>query len=336
VGERFLVIQLRQIGDVVLTTPIPHILKAERPGCRVVFLTEAPSHLLLEGNPHIDRVVVGDRKGGWREMLRVARELRREGFDAVLDFMGNPRSAVLAFLSGARVRISYPVQGRGILYTHRVRPSGWAVEHKKALLRPLGIQSAWDRPEIFLSSAEKQWAQARRQEWLGGRFRRLVTVDPSHRRPLRRWPAPHYGALCRMMQEHLLAVPLVLRGPGEEAVADEVVAASGGRAVKSPPTTLREMAALVSAADLHVGNCSAPRHVAVGVGVPSFTIMGATNAGWTHPAQEHTHLALGLECQPCNFKTCPKDLACLTGLTPDRVFQELESWTRSTLGWSAA
>lgn len=330
----FLVIQLRQIGDVVLTTPIPHILKEERPGCRVTFLTEAPSHRLLEGNPHIDRVLLSDRKGGWRKTLALGRELRRERFDAVLDFMGNPRSAILSFLSSTPVRVSYPVKGRGILYTHRIRPrDGYAVDYKRDLLGALGIRSAWNRPEIFLSPGEREKARSLREVLLEDGPGRLVTVDPTHRRDTRRWPGAHYGALCAALPARLGARAAVLWGPGEEEDAEAVVAASGGAAVKVPATTLREMAALIGEADLHVGNCSAPRHVAVAVGTPTFTVLGSTSGGWRYPGPEHVDVALGLPCQPCNSAQCSRDRACLRDLSPEQVLRELQRFAAEVLGW---
>ncbi len=333
-GERFLLIQLRQIGDVVLTTPIARILKEARPGCRVAFLTERPSDQLLRGSPHIDEILINDRRGSWADTLRLARDLRRRRFDVVLDFMGNPRSAILAFLSWAPVRVSYPARGRGVLYTHRVpHTRAYAVEIKKRLLSPLGIASDLDRPEVHLTREERDRARRLREELLGGTPGRLVTVDPTHRRATRRWPAGHYGRLCRLAAEHLGAVPVVLWGPGERPVAEEVAAASAGAARVAPATGLREMAALIGAADLHLGNCSAPRHIAVAVGTPTFTVLGSTSPGWTHPGPEHTHVALGLECQPCNRNRCDRGLACLEELAPEGVFEELRAWARSTLGW---
>jgi ADP-heptose:LPS heptosyltransferase len=334
VGQNFLIVQLRQIGDVVLTTPIARILKEELPGSRVSFLTEAPCDQLLRGNPFLDEILMSDRSGGWVETLRLGRRLRKRRFDAVLDFMGNPRSAILSRLAGAPMRVTYPVKGRGVLYTHRVRPpDGYAVDYKKGLLQPLGVRSKWNCPEIFLTDDELESGRAVRQELLAGGSKRLITVDPSHRRRTRRWPASHFGALCRRIRDELDALPLVLWGPGEERIAEEVIAASEARAVKARSTALRQMAAIIAAADLHLGNCSAPRHVAVAVGVPSFTILGSTSPAWTHPAAHHAELALGAECQPCNRNDCPREFACLRDLAPAQVFGELSAWTRQTLGW---
>ncbi len=333
----FLLIQLRQIGDVVLTTPIARILKERVPGCRVAFLTERPSDELLRGNPFIDEVMVLTPHAGWKETLKQALALYRRRFDVVLDFMGNPRSAFLTLLTRARLRVSYHALGRGIVYTHKVdQAGGYAVNVKKNLVRAIGIDANIDTPEIYLTASEVWWGQTTRERLLHlgpQRSSRLITVDPSHRRHTRRWPDVYYGALCSWMVERGWT-PVVLWGPGEKGVAEEVVRSSQGKAVMAPPTTLRQMAALISAADLHVGNCSAPRHIAVAVGTPTFTILGATSRGWTHPAGEHADVALGLECQPCNSNLCTQgDCRCLTKLKPARVANGLAGWVSEVLGW---
>jgi ADP-heptose:LPS heptosyltransferase len=147
--------------------------------------------VLLEGNPYIDEILLNDRKGGWMETLRLCGRLRKERFSAVLDFMGNPRSAILARVSGAPVRISYEARERGFLYTHRVRhPQGieYAVEIKKRLLEPLGIRSARNRPEVYLSEAGKAGGKALRE-------RRQAGCEARDRRPFPPAGDPDAGRL---------------------------------------------------------------------------------------------------------------------------------------------
>lgn len=206
------------------------------------------------------------------------------------------------------------------------------MDTKKVLLEPLGIKDEWNRPEIFLTEEEDSGGEKMCSGLAGGK--KLVTVDPSHRRRTRRWPAAHFGALCALMAEKLEATPVVLWGPGEEALADEVVEASGGLAKKAPPTNLREMSALIKAAAFHLGNCSAPRHIAVSVGTPTFTILGSTSAGWTHPSPEHADVARGIDCQPCNSNVCDREHECLDGFPPGEVFKSLGAWLEKLFGWS--
>ena len=332
--DRVLLIQLRQVGDALLATPIAHILKSARPDLEVVFLTESPCHHLLAHNPHIDEVIVTRRKDGVWPTLRTIWQLRRRRFDAVLDFMANPRSAQLAFGSGAPMRISYPKRGRGRLYTHQVAPThGYTVTFKKSLLAPLGIEDDWLRPEIFLTPAEGAWGQRLRRELQHGPRQRVITVDPSHRRATRRWPADHFGALCLRLAEELDILPVVLWGPDERPVAEAVVEASRGRAVVAPPTDLRQSAALIAAADAHLGNCSAPRHMAVAVETPSFTILGSTSRGWAYPSPLHANVRSGIDCQPCNKNHCDIGIVCLNEYSPDTAYAAFVAWTRDQLAW---
>ena len=84
------VIQLRRIGDVLLTTPAVEVLKANFPDAKLHFLVERPCHEVLNGNPFIDEVLVYERD----KPLKWIREVRKRRYDLVVDFLSNPRSAV--------------------------------------------------------------------------------------------------------------------------------------------------------------------------------------------------------------------------------------------------
>lgn len=333
--KRILIIQLRRVGDVVLTTPIAHILKSQLPQTRVAFLTESPCDQLLYGNPYIDEVIVSSRRDGFVGTLKMAARLRKQKFSTLIDFMSNPRSTILSFGSRTPVRISYPKRGRGIFYTHQITPKdGYAVDYKKELLKPLNLKSDWRRPEIFLRKDEMDWGMDLRRHLIG-KCSRLITIDASHRRATRRWPAEHYGKLCSMIGNHFNAMPVVLWGPGEEMVAERVVATSDQKAIIAPATDLRQSASLTAVADAHVGNCSAPRHIAVAVNTPSFTILGATSLGWAYPSAKHHNVSRGLGCQPCNLNACKIGIICLKDFPAETVFRQFASWVKVELDWNS-
>ncbi len=152
---------------------------------------------------------------------------------------------------------------------------------------------------------------------------RLVTLDPTHRRVTRRWPASAYAETLRLLADADPALRfLPLWGPGEEQEIRELVAACDCKdhiLLPERMLSLREMAACIEAARLHLGNCSAPRHMAVAVGTPSCVIRGATSDGWTYPSPQHVTVAANLDCQPCNRNTCSTGTPCLTAVPPRRV-----------------
>lgn len=334
--RRILVCQLRQIGDVLLATPAVRLLHEAYPAAEVHVFTETRCAAVLENNPHIARIWAVDKK----QLTHLGRELAyylrvaRQGFDLVVDFQQLPRIRWVVGLSrlfGCRWRLSYdPPWYNRWLYSHTTRPrDGYAALCKASVLEPLGLAWRGERPELFLRPEETAWAG----EFLaatGLENSTLVTVDPSHRRATRRWPAAHFGRVLGMAAtERPGARFLIAWGPGEKDLAQEVAATSvtlsnraGSCVVPDRMLTLRQLAAVQARAALHFGTCSAPRHLAVAVGTPTLAVLGSTSDAWTYPSPEHGDVRLGLPCQPCNRNECDT-MQCLTDLAPEAVLPEL-------------
>jgi ADP-heptose:LPS heptosyltransferase len=84
------------------------------------------------------------------------------------------------------------------------------------------------------------------------------------------------------------------------------------------------MAGVIKYARLHLGTCSAPRHIAVAVDTPSLIIMGSTSPlSWTYPSKDHQTAVLDIPCRPCNKDTCP-DIRCMYDLMPEQVLSDME------------
>ena len=323
-----LVCQLRQIGDVLLATPSIALLKKRFPDAAVHVLTERKCAPVLEHNPDIARVWVLDKQQLTHpgKDLAFAWGVARQRFDILVDFQQLPRIRWVAALSrfrGTRVRLTYePPWYNRWLYSHWTRPrDGYAAMSKASVLEPLGI--AWDegRPRMFLTGAERDRAKAALDGLGVGPDRTLVTVDPTHRRATRRWPAGHFGRAIGLAAHKRPDLRfLVLWGPDEKDIADEVCRAADTTACLVPDEMLgiRDMAAVVERAALHFGTCSLPRHVAVAVGTPSVSVQGSTSSAWTCPGDDHADISLGLPCQPCNKNTC-EHMRCLLELTPEAV-----------------
>ena len=111
------------------------------------------------------------------------------------------------------------------LYTHRVPMRGdYAAMTKASILAPLGIEWNGERPRLYLSKMEKAWAGHFFQQHSLGDEHTVVTLDPTHRRESRRWPAGHFAA---MIDVAAAARPelrfVVLLGPGEEQIGREIL-----------------------------------------------------------------------------------------------------------------
>ena len=328
--KKILLCQLRQIGDVILMTPLLELLKKHYPNSTVHVLTEKKCLPVLEGNPFLDHVWPIDKKklSSLPKEIAYYRRVAAENFDLLIDLQQTPRCRWVVFFSKAPVRLTRtPPWYTRWLYTHWLDPEkGYASAMKAALLRPLGITWQGERPLLSLSAHEKEDAQKHLDSLGLEPGQTLVTVDPTHRRATRCWPTRYYAELL----EAAAAVRPDLRfqllfGPGEAAVVEEITALSRDTTHLLPAgrlLSLREMAACIEASTFLIGNCSAPRHMAVAVGTPTLTIQGATSSGWVFPSPEHGYVASDIACRPCNKNSCDRDIACLTGLPPQMVLPE--------------
>src|SRR6266851_58507 len=132
---RILIVRLRQIGDVVFTTPAIHALRVRFPDAHLAYIVEPHAAALIATNPHLNEVIVAPRTG-WIADLALVRRLRAAHFDVAIDFHGGPRASMLTWLSGAPVRIGYERCGRGI----RSRVNGTCSERWTSR-RPIGLSS---------------------------------------------------------------------------------------------------------------------------------------------------------------------------------------------------
>ncbi len=331
-AERILVIQFRQIGDVLLSTPILRALRQHYPQSYIAFLTEPSPGRVLQGNPFLNAVFIRPRHATWRQQWQLWRQICRQRFDLVIDLIGNPRSALLTYLSGAKHRLAFARFPRSLLYTilvtHHQPVPEYTVAKRLRLLEPLGIRATDLSPILAYTQREQDAVTTFLCAHTIAPDDLLICIDPTHHVPTRRWPGEHFSALADMLSERLGARVLLLWGPGEEAQVRAIAAAARSHPTLIPAWGLDTLTALLARADLLVGCNSAPLHIAVSQGTPTLTIMGATlSVGWIPPVPQHRAVLAGLPCQPCERNACgpPLNIACLRTLTVETVFAAVQA-----------
>ncbi len=319
--KKILVIQLRRIGDVILTTPAVAALKKAFPGVSIDFLVEPPSHEILEGCPDLDHVIVY-RSQGWLDAARWVRRIRARRYDWVVDFMGNPRTAILTAGSAAVVRAGPAHVAHRWAYNRPLIQSPvtcYAGLEKVRWLKALGVH---EEDTLCLPRLHLPGIPEYRE---GGD--RPVGFAPASRKETRQWPVESFIKLGKLLRErHGLRV-LVFWGPAEEALAGTVARGIGDGARTAPETpTLREAAGLIAGCRLLVTNCNGPKHIAVALGVPTVTIHGSSDpASWTPPHPRHIAVREeSLSCIACGLNRCPTQRECLTGLSAEKVLSAAE------------
>jgi ADP-heptose:LPS heptosyltransferase len=285
-----LIVRLSAIGDVVHALPMLSAL--HRHGWQAGWVVEPAARALLEGHPYLWHLAAAPAARRFdRAAARAAlRDLRARRYDVAVDVQGLWKSAAWARLSGARRVVGYGRSGRveplsSLLLHERVRPREGdvhVIDENLALLRAAGIEAVGTReftfPDTRAEAREVEGALAAAGVPAGG----FAILNAGGGWPEKLWPAEGYGALARALRERGL-VPLVTWGPGEESLADRVVAASGGAARRSFPTGLRQFLELVRRARVMVAADTGPLHLACAVGAPVVGIYGPTDPARNGP-----------------------------------------------------
>jgi len=352
---KILLIRLRLIGDVVLTTPAVRAIRQTFPDAQLTYLVERYAAPVIEDNPHLDRVlVIPPPEGGWRRLTQdftLAQQLRHERFDIVIDFHGGPRASWLAWASRAPVRIGYEVVGRSWMYTTIVpRPRELRARHSvenqwdllpwvsPALARP--PDPARDRVEMPESAAAAARLTQRFAALGISRQHRLIVIHVSAGNPFRRWPADCFVELVTRLGASGQDRRIILTsGPSEADAAKRIGQEARARlgvgqdtaVIAGEEFTLPELRSLIGRAALFIGGDTGPLHVAATTNVPILGIYGPTlpirSAPWRPPSlvTESVEVPEELPCRPCDQRRCiPGDFRCLTRLAPELVIQAAE------------
>lgn len=337
--RRILVIMLRRVGDVLLTTPAVRALRKLYPAAEIDFLVEPPCHEVLHGNPDLTRVLLyGTAPANYLYwLLRV----NRARYDWVVDFMGNPRTAALTFASRAAVRAGPAQVSHRWAYSHPMVQSAdrarYSALEKILMLRSIGLDAdASDCMPLMTADPDSEEAASAAFRRLRMPHGLLVGLVPASRRETRRWPAARFAALGRLLRDRLGARLLVFWGPGEEPLAQEVRDGIGEGAHLSPETpSIRDLAALLARCGLVVTNCNGPRHIATARSVPTVTVHGSSDPAAWNPPDAALHAVVRrteLSCIGCRSNVCPTQIECLRDLEAERVFAACEGVLSRTAG----
>jgi lipopolysaccharide heptosyltransferase II len=342
-------VRLRQIGDVVFTTPAVAALRRQYPDAHLTYLVEPAAAPIVAGNPHLDEVMVTPRRGGIAGLLAdisLGWRLRRAQYDLAIDFHGGPRASLLTLMSGAPRRIGYHVVGRRWMYTDVVdRPRELrrrhSVENQWDLLAALDVASptpARNPVEMPLDLGAKTSVDERLASAGVSPDEDLAVIHVSASSPFRKWPLPSFVDTVAALASRAGRRVIVTSGPSERDAANGIIddaraklaAGDRHRVLGCGDFSLAELRALLERSALFIGGDSGPLHLAATTRVPIVAIFGPTpserSAPWRDPTLLWEPIEIdGLPCRPCDQRICePGDFRCLTRIDAPRVIEAAE------------
>ena len=324
---RVLLVRTSALGDVVHALPVLTALARHLPDARFAWVVDEAFAPLLAGHADLDELLVaplrrarrpGERLAGARDLARFLARLRAFRADVALDLMGNHKGALIALLSGAPRRLGLDRAGRrersSALWINEpiAAPALHAVDRGLALAAALGAPAA---PADF---GPGRLGCLRRE---GGPAGDYVFLHPGAAWGNKRYPPPAWGVVARSLAERSGLAVRVGAAPGEEDLADAVVAASGGAAVRLDASGLGALAGALAGARLVLAGDTGALHLARALGRPLVGVYGPTDPDRHGPyrAAEWT-LAARLPCSFCH-RRMDEAKACLLAIAPGEVVE---------------
>jgi len=331
--RRILFIRVDRIGDLVLSTPALKALKKAFPVSELAVLASLSNQSLLLNNPYVDKIFVYDQQLGLSHKIGIIKQLRNYGLDLAVDPYADYelKTALIAFLSGAKRRIGYSSYGRELFFNvngPKVIKDKHLVDLTLDILKPLGVRSNHKKPEIFLTEDEKKWAG----NWLkekGAGVKPIVGIHPGGYYETQRWLPERFAEVANHLKKNGYLDILIFGGPGEKGLVDQIASMINGELMTYVGGDLREFAALVDSCRMLICNNSGPLHVAVALNIPTISVMGPTNKDrWMPIGDIHKVLRIdNLPCIGCNLGYCKIETHdCMSLITSSMVIEATKSF----------
>ena len=301
---KILLIQLRRLGDLILTTPAISALREQLPGAQIALAVSHECQSLLPAIHGLQKTFLTKR--GLRDLPTWV-EIRRAGFDCVVDFTRNDRSAWLTFLSGARRRIvsdrlKIKSEFRARFYNEFVgcaMKQMHTADYYLALLQPLGISVGANDPVLALPSAAQQRASSIIADHI--HHQPFAVFHPGSARMEKFWEPERWTKIIEFAANALGLFP-VLSGGGNELERPHLAAIREKLHISvldlSAQLDLLTLAALLEHARLLVTVDSAPMHLASATGTSQVILFGPTNPFHWRPRKSPAAILFGESAEP--------------------------------------
>lgn len=308
--ERILVVQLGDIGDLIVSTPALSTLRDAHPEAHIALLTTSHAAPVLPDGL-VDQVITFDRKafnssiaffrpGNLRQVFALGQ------YDAVIFFhhftlkLGTLKFALIALATRAKRRIGLD-NGNGWFLTERIPDEGFGAKHQAQYwLDLVGLLGADSAPQKALVRQSPLDAISHQRP---STKRIVIHAGSGGYSTARRWEPVKFAAVADALAAEYDAEIMIVGTPDDDGQAVKA-------AMQTTPldmigkTKLDTLAALLADADLFIGADSGVMHLAAAAGVPMVAIFGPSNAGAWHPWNPGGKVAVvrsGVECSPCSY-----------------------------------
>lgn len=325
---KILIIKLRGIGDVVLSTIALNNLRKDFPNVQIDYLVETPSQAGLSGLKDLSNVLIFERKDFWKKVSLIWK-VRQSHYDLVLDFFTNPSTALVTFFSGAKYRVGFPYRGRTYaynIYGPAERGKYHAAELHLETLKLLGLNHSGKNFYFSISQSALSFSK----EYFSKTFSDkdfVIGICPTGGWASKKCDPKKFAEIGDALCEKYNSQILILWGHSDEEDAKAIQRLMKHQSVLAPSTSIQEIAALIYRCKILIANDSGPMHISTAVGTPVLSLHGPTNPLMQGPyGEKHEWYQLTkLDCINCNLLDCPRKHECFLDMPINDILDKVNN-----------
>lgn len=333
--SRILVTRTDRLGDLVLSTPIFSALREKFPHAHIAALVSLENHEVIEGNPHLDEILLYDKKGtekSWRDNLIFAWSLRKKKFDLVIHLHATNRIHFVTWLAGIPSRIGWARKAGWMLteaYPDRKKEGlKHEAEYNFDILKSLAIPVP-EKMEMFypVSSRARASFEMLERHLNLPLHKPWIVLNPSASCPSKKWPAARFSKLADKFREEFQAAVFLIGTEADRELISQVKENMRGPVFDlSGRLSLGMLGALLKKAELLVSNDSGPVHIASALGIPVISIFGRKQPGlspqrWRPLGANARVIWKDVGCETCLAHLCQIHFLCLDAIPAEEVFE---------------
>ncbi len=329
--NRILLMTTTAIGDTLFSTPAIRAVKESYPDKEVHVLGHVRSHLLLQENPYLDRLLLyrGKRKG----IIELIRELREQRYDLVVILHSNdPEALPLAWATQAPYIIGPGTSRFAEFLSNKVYcydDNRHAIERRLDFVRVIGADTVNKKMDLFLpAQGEKKADRILGAKWKDS-FQPLIGLHPTGSGTYKWWPADYFAGLAQELVKRVQVRFIIFSTRKEAAVSRSIAKNLGDNVLQvQGKYDLLEVAALMKKCRLFIANDSGPLHMALALGIPTLALIGADSPLRIGPYQVSNSTFLYKKEEVCREPRCLnqacRDNRCLKAISPEEALAVIE------------
>lgn len=326
--KKILIIKLRGIGDVILTTIVLDTIVKEFPNAKIDFLADTPSVPLLKPLKQLSKVHAFNRKSFIKRIFTFFK-IRNQKYNLILDFFSNPVSAQITFFSGAEYRVGFPYKGRAYAYNYfgpSARNEFHSADLNLEMLKSIGITPISKKLYVGISDEDVRYAD----DYFYSYFNKsdiVFGLIPGGGWQSKKCDPIKFAEIADEIINKYNCKVLILWGPGDKLEAEEIISYMKNKVTLAPSTSITQMASIIKKCKLIIANDSGPMHISAAVGTPTLAIHGPTDPNLQGPYGELNEWVRydELDCIQCNLLVCPKQHQCFIDLPTSRILGKIDN-----------